>query len=188
MVLNMDCAGLVFDTTCLSHFAIADRVDVLGDLVNGLPCHSTSVVFEEIRRGAARHSQLETILEQEWLSVRRIDESIDRLTAFVEWTNRIGTRADRDLGEASVLALAVELGSTAVVDDLAAKSVALRHYPKVHGTLWLLAEAWRVGRATEVQACNLVNSLIDSGMRLPCTSSDFPDFVKGNRMGPWSRR
>ena len=188
MVLNMDCTGLVFDTTCLSHFAIADRVDVLGDLVKGLPCHSTTVVLEEVRRGAARHEQLRAIFEQEWITVQRIDASIDRLATFVRWTERIGSGNDRDLGEASVLAVAAELGATAVVDDLAAKKVALHHYPKVHGTLWLLAEAWKIGKATEVQVCNLVNSLIDSGMRLPCTGNDFSDFVKENRMGPWSVR
>ena len=40
---------LVFDTTCLSHFARADRLDVLGDLVAGVESYISDGVWAEIR-------------------------------------------------------------------------------------------------------------------------------------------
>ncbi|MFG3339759.1 hypothetical protein [Glycomyces sp. NPDC048151] len=186
MELTFERTGLVFDTTCLSHFAIADRIDVLGDFVRGVPCRSTSVVFEEIRRGLVKHPELRTIAEQEWITFERIDASIDRLAQFVHQTTLLGTQNGRNLGEASVVAVAQELEATAIVDDLGAKLVARRHYDHVHGTLWLLAEIWRVGKATEVELCNLVDLLAGSGMRLPCKGTEFPNFVKGNKIGPWA--
>lgn len=187
MALSLDINGLVFDTTCLSHFAIADRIDVLGHYVSGVPCYSTTVVLDEIRRGAVKYPQLEAVAAQEWISFQRMDSSVERLTSFVRWTTMFGSQNDRDLGEASVMAVAAELNVTALVDDQAAKRVALQHHGEVHGTLWLLAEVWRVGGATEVQLCNLVNALADSGMRLPCNGTEFPDFVKENKLGRWAK-
>lgn len=187
MELNFDCSSIVFDTTCLSHFAIADRIDVLGDFVSGMQCHSTSVVLEEIRRGITAHPELERIHEQEWITFQRIDDDLERLSRFVRWTTLLGAGNGRNLGEASVLALATELDATALVDDLGAKRVSMRHYGRVHGTLWLLAEVWRLGGATEVQLCNLVDLLANSGMRLPCKGNEFPSFVKDNKLGRWSR-
>jgi hypothetical protein len=37
---------LVFDTMCLSHFALAERLDVLRDLVVDSECWTTGVVVE----------------------------------------------------------------------------------------------------------------------------------------------
>lgn len=187
MELNFDCSSIIFDTTCLSHFAIIDRIDVLGDFVNGLQCHSTSVVLEEIRRGIPQHPELERIQAQEWITFQRLDDDLERLTRFVHWSRLLGADNSRNFGEASVLALATELGATALVDDLSAKRVAKRHYDQVHGTLWLLAEVWRLGGATEVQLCNLVDLLANSGMRLPCRGNEFPNFVKENKLGRRSK-
>lgn len=114
-----------------------------------------------------------------------IDASLERLGSFVSWADRMGVEGGNDLGESSVLAVAEELGFTAVVDDRHARTVASTHYSEVHGTLWLLAEAWRIERATENQVCNLVTALHDSGMRLPCLGNDFPRFARKHRIGPW---
>jgi predicted nucleic acid-binding protein len=181
----MECAGLVIDTSCLRHFAVADRIDVPGDLVKGIPCRTTSVVVEEPRRRIPEVPDLQRVFEQSWLVEERVDESLERLGSFVTWAERTGAKGGHDLGEASVLAVASELGFTAVVDDRHARSVASTHYPHVHGTLWLLAEAWRIDRATEVQVCNLVNALHESGMRLPCNGNGFPEFARRHRLGPW---
>ena len=187
MTENLDCSGFVFDTTSLSHFALIDRIDVLGDFVRSVPCGTSSVVLEEIRQGVSKHPQLGAISGQQWLAHHRIDDSIARLGRFVELSSVFGAQNGRNFGEASVLAVAMELGATAIIDDLSAKRVALAHYGAVHGTLWLLAQVWRTGGATETQLCNLVDQLADSGMRLPCKGGEFPDFVKGNKLGRWSR-
>ncbi|WP_143014795.1 hypothetical protein [Glycomyces harbinensis] len=140
---------------------------------------------DELRRRIPEAPELRRVFDQSWLSEERIDESLERLGSFVSWAERIGSKGGHDLGEASVLAVASELGFTAVLDDRHARSVASAHYRQVHGTLWLLAESWRIDRATEVQVCNLVNALRDSGMRLPCSGGDFSKFAKTNKLGPW---
>jgi predicted nucleic acid-binding protein len=184
----MRCTGLVFDTSCLSHFAIADRIDVLGYMLDGTRCHTTSVVLEEIRNGMPERPRLKRVFEQDWIQEERIDASIGRLADFVESADRLGSNHGRDLGESSVLAVAAEFGFTAVIDDRQAGTVASYHHEHVHGTLWLLAEAWRIRRATKVQVCSLVDALRESGMRLPCVGNQFPEFAKKNRLGPWAAR
>ncbi|MBN1172843.1 MAG: hypothetical protein JXA67_11765 [Micromonosporaceae bacterium] len=49
---------LVFDTTCLSHFARADRLDVLADLLAGGQSLVPDVVREEIRAGSVNWHSL----------------------------------------------------------------------------------------------------------------------------------
>lgn len=43
---------LVLDTMVLSHFTLADRLDVLQDLLIDADCRTTQVVIEELRAGA----------------------------------------------------------------------------------------------------------------------------------------
>lgn len=178
---------LVFDTTCLCHFAIADRIDVLGSLPAGQVCLTTTVVIEELKRGVSKYPQLAVMADQEWLTIERMDSSLSRLTGFISWANRIGSDPERDLGEASVMAVAEELGATAIMDDLSAKRIVKRYHTEVHGTLWLLAEFWRDGKSTKVGVCNLIDPLLDSGMRLPCGRGEFPDFARRKKLGPYRR-
>ena len=48
-------APLVLDATCLSHFARADRLDVLRDLLVGKECWTTEIVLAELNRCATGH-------------------------------------------------------------------------------------------------------------------------------------
>ncbi|MDA1361505.1 hypothetical protein O1R50_17895 [Glycomyces luteolus] len=178
---------LVFDTTCLSHFAKADRLDVLSDLMLGRTCFTTSVVMDEIRRGVGTHPELEQILTLAWMQVVEVGETEARLLAFVEWSERVRA-GDRNLGEASVLAVAHEFDATAVIDDRAAVHGASRYPVVVHGTLWLLAEIWREGKLTEAGASAIVDLLHRSGMRLPCDGRLFPAFARLHGLGPHRSR
>jgi hypothetical protein len=83
---------LVFDTTCLSHFARADRLDVLGDLLTGVESLVPHVVREEIRDGSPGYPELLQVLNLEWLRVVPLD-NLDRLRRFTLWTNRVGAPA-----------------------------------------------------------------------------------------------
>jgi predicted nucleic acid-binding protein len=169
---------LVFDTTCLSHFARADRLDVLGDLLTGVESLVPHVVREEIRDGSPGYPELLQILNLEWLRVVPLD-NLDRLRRFTLWTNRVGA-GTRNLGEASVLAVAEELGAVALIDERDATRVGRAHGVDVHGTIWLLAGACRDGKLTEVGASNLVDALSATGMRLPCTGADFPRYASAH--------
>lgn len=173
---------LVFDTTCLSHFARADRLDVLGDILTGTESLMPDVVREEIRAGSTQYSQLTRVLEAEWLTIVALD-TIDRIRHFAAWTRRVGT-GSRDVGEASVLAVAEEIGAVALIDERNATRVGRSHGVNVHGTIWLLANACRAGQLTEVATGNLVDALVATGMRLPCTGSDFSRYAKANNLLP----
>jgi hypothetical protein len=62
-------AALVLDATCLSHFARADRLDVLRDLLVDKPCWTTETVLAELKRSGADYPLLRSVPDQEWLVV-----------------------------------------------------------------------------------------------------------------------
>lgn len=167
---------LVFDTTCLNHFARADRLDVLGDLLAGMETLIPHVVREEIRAGIGIHAILARVLDVEWLQIVPLD-TLDRIRRFTLWTSRTGAGV-RDLGEASVLAIAEEVQGIAILDDRDATRVGRAYGVEVHGTVWLLGRSCGAGKLTEVAASNLIDALTATGMRLPCTGAEFPRFAR----------
>jgi predicted nucleic acid-binding protein len=169
---------LVLDATCLIHFARADRLDVLGELLLGCEAATTEVVREEVRAGEGRHPGTAAILDLEWLRVTRLDTPA-ALVRFTDWVRRIGA-GERHLGEASVLAVAEESGATAVIDERAATHVGRAAGVDVHGTIWLLAGACRDGKLTEVGAGNLVDALAGTRMYLPCSGTQFAGWTRGH--------
>ncbi|MFI6789725.1 hypothetical protein ACIBG4_20600 [Nonomuraea sp. NPDC050383] len=170
----------VFDAMCLNHFCRAERLDVLRDLLVGVTCQTTHVVREEIRAGVRDHPCLLGVLDADWLEVARLD-TLEEIGCFTKWTQRIGSES-RNLGEASVFSAAELSGGIAITDDREAVTVG-RHYGlEVHGTIWLLAIACRDGKLSEVAAGNIVDSLIETGMRLPCTGSTFGSYARRSRI------
>ena len=166
----------MFDTMCFSHFARAERLDVLRYLVIDHECWTTRVVVEELRQGATEYPALSETLTLDWVDVAQLD-TLDEIKCFVKWTMRVGS-GDRDLGEASVLAVAELRGGVAVTDDREAVRVGRTYGVEVHGTLWLLAGACRVGKLTLVAAKNLIETLRSTGLRLPCTGPEFPQYAQ----------
>lgn len=167
----------MLDTPCLNHFTRADRIDVLADLLVGDDCRTTILVVEELRTGARSYPVLHQALDLPWLSISQLNTPPE-LVCFAKWARRIGS-GERDLGEASVLALAELTGALAISDDREAVAVGRAHGVRVHGTVWLLARACRDGKLTEGAAGSLVTLLRESGMRLPCTGAGYGDFVRG---------
>lgn len=172
---------LVFDAMCLVHFTLAERLDVLRDLLTGTTCLTTHVVREEVRAGCKRHPILEAVLDADWLGLAKLD-SLHEIRCFAKWVRRVGS-SERDLGEASVFSAAELAGGMAITDDQAAVAVGRAHGLEVHGTVWLLACAVRTGKLNEVAAGNIVDGLRETGMRLPCTGASFGGFVRRNGVG-----
>lgn len=170
---------VVFDTVVLSHFALADRLDVLAYLMLGQPCATTAVVIHELREGVPGHPALTAALDADWIQIFALDQP-DEVRAFAQWTRRLGATV-RDKGEASVFALAEKLHGLAITDDRDATRVGRAYGIHVHGTIWLLARACQAGKLTEVNAGAIVDSLRETGHRLPCTGGEFPAF--GRRFG-----
>jgi predicted nucleic acid-binding protein len=170
----------VIDAMCLSHFARAERLDVLRDLLVDKECWTTRVVLEEVRQGVAAHPNLNHVLAADWFKVVQLD-SLDEIRCFARWVKRLGSD-ERDLGEASVFAAAELRSATAVTDDPAAVRVARNYGLDVHGTIWLLANACRDGKLTEPAAGNLVDALRTTELRLPCTGAEFPGYARQYRL------
>ncbi|MFU8854926.1 hypothetical protein ACNAW0_28750 [Micromonospora sp. SL1-18] len=171
---------LVLDTMVLSHFTLADRLDVLQDLLLDADCWTTQVVREELRAGSEDHRELAVACEVDWLSTAQLD-TLDEVRCFTKWAARLGS-GERDLGEASVLAAAELRGGVAITDDRNATQVARAHDARVHGTIWLLAGACRDGKQTLTAAGNLIEALRATGARLPCSGAEFPDFARKHNL------
>ncbi|MFG2100526.1 hypothetical protein ACGFJ5_07960 [Micromonospora echinaurantiaca] len=167
---------LVFDTTVLNHFALADRLDVLANMVIGRPCATTPVVLDELRSGTERHPTLNSALELDWMQVIALDQPAE-LRCFADWVRRIGAGA-RDMGEASVFAAAEIRSGIAITDDRDATRVGRAHGLTVHGTIWLLADGCGTGKLTEFGAGAIIDALRQTGHRLPCTGAEFPAFAR----------
>ncbi|KIA63835.1 hypothetical protein FG87_17215 [Nocardia vulneris] len=156
---------------CLDHFALIDRLDVLRELLTAHHCYTTELIREELHNGLAERPLLQGALELDWVEVIPLD-TVPDLLCLDKWVRRIGA-GKRDMGEASVFAAAERSGGIAITDDQAASRVARKFELEVHGTLWLLAEACNAKDLTIGHAGNLIDSLQASGMRLPCTGSEF---------------
>lgn len=167
---------LVFDTTVLNHFALADRLDVLANMVVGRPCATTAVVLDELRSGAEQHPALRPALELDWMQVIALDQPAE-IRCFAAWVRRIGAGA-RDMGEASVFAAAEIHCGIAVTDDRDATRVGRARGLSVHGTIWLFADGCGTGKLTETGAGAIIDALRQTGHRLPCTGTEFPAFAR----------
>jgi predicted nucleic acid-binding protein len=166
---------LVLDATCLSHFARADRLDVLRDLLVGRRCWTTETVLAELHHGIADYPLLGNVSGQEWLLVAGLD-SLAEIRLYDTWLKRVGS-AGRDQGEASVFATAERRAATAITDDRRATRVGRFYVLDVHGTIWLLAGACREGKLTVAGTGNLIDALRATGHRLPCTGAGFPAYA-----------
>lgn len=189
---SADTSALVLDAPGLSHFARADRLDVLRDLLVGRQCWTTETVLAELSQGVADYPLLCNVSGQEWLHVARLD-SLAEIRLYDTWLRRVGS-AGRDQGEASVFATAERQGATAITDDRRAVRVGRFYGLDVHGTIWLLAGACREGKLTAAGTSSLIDALRATGHRLPCTGADFPTTRNSTgscRYGPadkWAQR
>lgn len=166
--------ALVWDASALHHFAKADRIDVLAQLAAPFRNVTTRVVMQEL----ANHQLDAAALAGGWLDTVPIDE-LPELTAYVEWSDRLGLVDARHAGEATVLAWAQVHDAVAVIDDGEARHLGRKAGRRVHGTLWLVAQAVRSGRETESSVAGLIRAVSDAGARYPAEAvSDF---------GRWAR-
>lgn len=152
----------VWDASALHHVARADRVDVVADLARDCRNVTTRVVVDELQR----YGLAEAALAPGWLEEVRLDD-LAELTAYVEWSSRVGTSGGANAGEATVLAWTEVHGAVAILDDKQARRVGTKHGVTVHGTLWVLAGAVAGGRAAEAGVAGLVRALDAAGARFP---------------------
>jgi len=155
---------LVWDTSPLYHAALADRLDVLGDVASGPPQQpwrnvTTAAVDEELGQLLGQRPQLP------WLEVVHVD-GLDEIIALARWVGIVSASV-HNRGEATVLAWADTHGAVAIIDDRDARRAGARNGLTVHGTLWICARAVNEGRLLPGAADGLIRALADTGARFP---------------------
>ncbi len=162
--------SLIFDTTCLSHFARAGRLATLESLVDPFRCVVPVEVRSEIRAGTAALPVLAEVLAADWLVSVELSE-MHELAAFARYKTQLGGGPNENTGEAAVLAWTRVHGGLAIIDERAASRIAQRDGIAAHGSLWLVVQGVRRADLKRSAAEHLVDELRASGMHLPTDGS-----------------
>jgi predicted nucleic acid-binding protein len=170
----------IWDASALHAAAVADRLDVLGDMACcaalGSPRNvTTAAVVDELRRNGLR------VAEQSWLAVEHVD-GLDEITAVVKWAALVGSTSQHNRGEATVCAWADVHHAIAIMDDRGARRAAQANGLIAHGSLWLISSAVRVGQITETAASGFTNTLLNAGARYPFQHDGFPFWARQQRL------
>ena len=126
--------NIVFDTTALSHFARASRLDELKAVTAGDECILMAEVMAELAKGAAIYPSLGGISAESWLQPVELDE-LKELAAFASYKGELGGGPGRNNGEAAVLAWVSVNGGIAIIDEEVARNIGERDGIQVHGSL-----------------------------------------------------
>jgi predicted nucleic acid-binding protein len=161
--------SLVFDTTALSHFARADRVDELQIAVADDEPVLLAEVAAELSRGIPGYPSLGNAAAAGWLKEAELQE-LPELAAFARYKGEFGGGPERNNGEAAVLAWTSVNGGIAIIDEMVARSIGKRERLQVHGSLWLLVRGFSARLLDRATVEAVVDDLIGTGMRLPVTT------------------
>ncbi|MBK9036099.1 MAG: hypothetical protein IPL61_33465 [Myxococcales bacterium] len=170
---------LGFDSSVLSPFARARRLDALERLTDGHRRVVTRAVLGELDRGRADCPALAQVPALPWLEIVAVD-TLDELVAFSDFVRALGS-SDRNIGEASLLAWAQVASGVAIIDDNAAVSVARSREVTVRRSLGLVADGLNRKQLGGGEARVLVDELIAAGgARYPCDGGGFEAWAERN--------
>jgi predicted nucleic acid-binding protein len=161
---------LVFDNTVLSHFARAGQLAALQSLVASHRCVTPAEVIRELLAGVSEHPALAKAVNLSWVEVVELVE-IEEVIAFARYKAEFGGGAERNNGEAAVLAWVFVHGGVAIVDERPATRAAKGL--QIHGTLWLVTNGVREGKLSREAAEAMVDDLGATGMKLPVDGAGF---------------
>ena len=170
---------VVLDTSVLSWFARANRLDVLERLLTGIRAVTTRAVLDEIRNGIDRFPALQPVLHLAWLEEVSLNDLVV-LGIFAEYSRRLGSGPNGNVGEATVLAWAEVNGAVPIVDEKAGRQVAKERRIQVRGSLWLVSHGITSALLTLSQGAQLVDELRAAGAYLPCNGATFPRWAHEN--------
>lgn len=172
-------AALGFDSSVLSAFARARRLDTLDRLTQAHHRVVTPAVLDELDHGISRQPLLADVRTLRWLEVVRVD-AFDELVAFSELVRILG-QGRRNIGEASILAWAQIRGGVALIDDRAAVNAARARQIEVRRSLGLVCDGIHNKAMDMEEARFLVDELATlGGARLPCDGATFQAWAESN--------
>lgn len=160
---------VVFDTTAISHFARAARLDTLAALTEGHERLIPNEVAIELQRGTASHPAIADGLNRPWITIVELD--FPEVVHAASFKAELGGSPTQHLGECAVLAWVKQHGGVAIVDDVAATVMAKHHRVPVRGTLSLIMLGHKEGILDRPTAETLIDELAATDMRLPTNGS-----------------
>lgn len=160
---------LCIDTSVLSAFARAQRLDALEAMTKRYKCVAPQEVRQELERGFSKNESLADAVACRWLAFVTL-ESPAELQSFAKYVSLLGS-GERNLGESAVLAWAEVHAAIVLIDDREAVNIGREQKQKVGGTLGLLATEVQRGEWTLADASELFDVLVEhGGARFPCHS------------------
>jgi hypothetical protein len=117
--------SLVLDTTALSHFARADRMDELRKAVADDEPVLVAEVGAELIQGITDYPSLGSAVSDGWLKPVELEE-LPELAAFARYKGELGGGPERNNGEAAVLAWVTVNGGIAIIDEIVARVIGAR--------------------------------------------------------------
>ena len=143
---------IVSDTTLLSELAKVRQLHLLHDLFGTVIIPQE--VYAELTTGI--HPAAQLVPTQNWLEIRSSDDQQSKILQL---------DFNLDVGEAAAIALAEELNTDQLlIDERAARRVAISRQLPVIGTIGILVLAKQRGRLESVKA--VLDALITNGMRI----------------------
>lgn len=172
-------ATLGFDSSVLSPFARARRLETLEQLTSGHHRVVTRAVLEELDHGVAKYPLLADVRALRWLELVAID-SFEELVAFSDFVKVLGS-GPRNIGEASILAWALHQGGVALIDDQSAVNAGKDKDVEVRRSLGLVSDGLHRKTITIDAARNLIDELVTiGGARFPCDGAGFETWAEAN--------
>jgi predicted nucleic acid-binding protein len=164
----------ILETTVLSAFALAGRLDVLRARYGGRATW-TLAVHDELLRGVREQPRLGDAATVDWLGEPRAVFDVARVEKF---RLRLGGRPHdkRHLGEATCIVLAQQTSAGILLDDRDAKRMAEVSGIRTGTSISVLRAAVRDSQLSAEEAMRLVDELIEQyGRRLPRLPSGYFD-------------
>jgi predicted nucleic acid-binding protein len=164
----------VLDSGPLSHFSKAGWLGLLKHIGGSRQLLIPDVVYDELLAGAPAHPHLSLVLDatNDWLAVHPLDDIVG-LAAFGRYTAALVGEDGRNTGECGVLALAETMPATAIIDDRAARSLAVSASVEHRGTVGLLLDGIREHDLPRAVAGAIADDLLITSYRLPFGPGDF---------------
>lgn len=151
---------LIADTTVISNFAYANRLDLLRNIGN--TCTTVEVMNE--LQAANRRDVLQMGFSDPFIEILRMDK--DEMDTFTRLSSKFGR------GEASCLAIALHRKASILTDDLDARRFAHQGSISVSGTIGILVKAIDRGQLSREHGNHLLHLMIAKGFYSPVETLD----------------
>jgi len=151
---------LIADTTVISNFAYANRLDLLKSIDD--TC-TTEEVMNELQ-AAKIEGVLQISSSNLFIEILKMDEG--EMDTFIRLNNKFGR------GEASCLAIALHRNAGILTDDMDARRFAQQGCISVSGSVGILIKAIDRGQLSKEQGNHLLHLMIAKGYYSPVETLD----------------